>query len=271
MKTLIISDVHGNWPALQAVLRAESDADQILCLGDLVVYGPQPDRCVAWAMGLHAGDRLIQGVHDRACGLGVALPCAPLGKHLAEATESATSHLLTPKMKRFLAAIPPLQQFRWGDATIVAFHGRSTAHGAPFPHISGQNAKWAWETDIILVGHPDKLFVLIEHPDLLFLSLAHTQIGTRWGNTEVVNPGSVGLPLDGDPRAAYAICENGKTSFRRVSYDVEETVRGLEALPLEKCFKEQLVEVLHTAKPWLTHAPPGDGCGTTHLANKAAA
>jgi predicted phosphodiesterase len=246
MKTLIVSDIHGNWPALQAVLHAESDADQILCLGDLVAYGPQPDKCVAWAMSLRASDKVVQGVHDRAYGLVGGAPCAPFGQCLTEATESATRRLLTPTMKHFLVGIPPLLQFRWGNTTIVAFHGRSTAQGTPFPHIGGQNATWAWETDIILVGHPEKLFVLIEHPDLLFLSLTHAQVGTRWGNTEVVNPGSVGLPLDGDPRAAYAICENGKTSLHRVAYDVAETVRAYEALDLDAHIKRQVADGLGT-------------------------
>jgi hypothetical protein len=50
MKLLILSDIHGNWPALQSIINAESDADQILCLGDLVDYGPEPAACVAWAM-----------------------------------------------------------------------------------------------------------------------------------------------------------------------------------------------------------------------------
>jgi hypothetical protein len=51
MKVLILTDIHGNWPALQAVLQAEPDADRILCLGDLVNYGPQPGECVRWAGG----------------------------------------------------------------------------------------------------------------------------------------------------------------------------------------------------------------------------
>ena len=50
MKILLVSNIHGNWPALQAVLHAEPDVNQILCLGDLVNYGPQPVECVAWAM-----------------------------------------------------------------------------------------------------------------------------------------------------------------------------------------------------------------------------
>src|SRR5580658_5448285 len=124
MKILIVADIHGNWPALQAVLAAESNVHQILCLGDLVNYGPQPDKCVAWAMSLDANNRVIQGNHDRAFGLGIAPPDAPLRQNLAEAVQSETSRLLTPEMKRFLASLPPVNELNWGEARIVAFHGR---------------------------------------------------------------------------------------------------------------------------------------------------
>lgn len=70
MTILIISDVHGNWPALRAVLAAAPDVDQILCLGDLVNYGPQSAECVRWAMETLSPDWLVQGNHDRAVALG---------------------------------------------------------------------------------------------------------------------------------------------------------------------------------------------------------
>ncbi|MGA9777503.1 MAG: metallophosphoesterase family protein [Verrucomicrobiia bacterium] len=66
---LIISDVHGNWPALRAVLEAESKFTQILCLGDLVNYGPMPVECVAWARDAFSSGVFLQGNHD--CALGV--------------------------------------------------------------------------------------------------------------------------------------------------------------------------------------------------------
>jgi Calcineurin-like phosphoesterase superfamily domain len=55
MKLLIVSDIHGNWAALETVLNAESDADRILCLGDLVGYGPEPAACVNWAIQRRTG------------------------------------------------------------------------------------------------------------------------------------------------------------------------------------------------------------------------
>lgn len=244
MKVLILSDIHGNWPALQAVLAAESDADQVLCLGDLVNYGPQPAECVAWAMQLSLPSRIIQGNHDRAFGLGNAPRCASANQQLAEAMQSATNSLLTPEMKRFLAALQPLQEFCWGEARCVAFH--TIAGNASFPHIGGQNALWPWESDIVLLGHPDKLFVLVGHPDMLFLSHTHAPIKTHWGNTLVVNPGSVGLPTDGDPRAAYAVWQDGAVTLHRLAYDVEEIVRAYESLALDQHIKQQLVDGLRT-------------------------
>ncbi len=243
MKVLILSDLHGNWPALQAVLQVERGADQILCLGDLVNYGPQPAECVAWAMELHPPSLVIQGNHDRAFGLGGELHCAPANQPLAEAMRSATSRLLTPEMKRFLGKLEPLQEFHCGQARGVAFH--SMAKDPHLPQIDGQNAQWPWETDIILV-HPDKLFVQVGHPDLLLLSHTHIPGTTRWGNTLVVNPGSVGLPTDGDPHAAYAVWEDGVATLRRAAYDVEETVRAIEPLNLQEQIKNHLAERLRT-------------------------
>ena len=245
MKILLLSDIHGNWPALQAVLHAEPDANQILCLGDLVNYGPQPAECVAWAMRLNSPSLVIQGHHDRAFGLGIAPHCAAPYQLLAEAMQSATSHLLTPEMKRFLGALQPIQRFPCGEATCVAYHNHTANKDAPFPRVGGQNAQWPWETDIILV-HPDKQFVQVGHPDLLLLSHTHTPGTTRWGNTLVVNPGSVGLPTDGDPRAAYAVWEDGAATLRRAAYDVEETVRAIEPLDLQEQIKHHLAERLRT-------------------------
>ena len=248
MKCLLLADIHGNWPALQAVLAAESDADQILCLGDLVNYGPQPVECVTWAMGLSSSSRVIQGNHDRAFALETAPRCIPPNQRLAEAMQSATNHLLTPEMKRFLGALRPLQEFCWGEARCIACLSHATdKKGEPLDsHFGEQNTQWPWESDIVLLGHPDKLFVMVGHPDMLFLAHTHTPTKRHWGNTLAVNPGSVGLPTDGDPRAAYAIWQDNEVTLYRLAYDVEETVRAYEPLELNKHIKQQLVESLRT-------------------------
>lgn len=253
MKALIVSDVHGNWPALQAVLRAARNVDQILCLGDLVNYGPQPAECVGWAMQLLPPSLVIQGNHDRAFGLGAAPDCAPANQRLAEAMQSATSHLLGPEMKRFLGELQPMQEFRWGEATCVAFH--SIARNVGFPQVASQDTQWPWESDIILI-HPERGFVLVGHPDVLFLSHAHVPVKTRWGDTLVVNPGSAGRPTDADPRAAYAIWEDGEVTLCHTEYDVEATLGAYAPLALEEQIRKQLAEWLRTGGRSQTPSPP---------------
>jgi len=245
MKVLILSDIHGNWLALQAVLQAEPDADQILCLGDLVNYGPQPAECVAWAMHLRPPSLVIQGNHDRAFA-GLAPHCAAADPPLAEAMQGATSHQLTPVMKRFLGALDSFQEFRCGEGNCVGYHYHEAGGEAGISRLRLYDPQWPWESDIILRGPPDKLFILVGHPDLLLLAHSHAPWATRCGPTQVVNPGSVGLPTDGDPRAAYAVWENGEATLRRVPYDVEETVRAYAPLALEEHVQQQLAEWLRT-------------------------
>ena len=234
MKCLIISGVHGNWPALQAVLTAEPDAGQILCLGDLVNDGPQPAECVAWAMQLNPPSRIV---------------CAPAKSLLAQKSEVPTDSLLTPEMKRFLAGLEPAQQFRCGELLCFACH-RISDHPLEFERLEDVN--WnateltRMHSDIILTGIPGKLFVLVGHPDFLFLADSHQAMHLKLNGTEIVNPGNLGLPADGDPRAAYAVWDDGEVTLHRVAYDVEETVRDYERLDLDEHIKQRLVEGLRT-------------------------
>jgi len=274
MKCLILSDIHGNWPALQAVLAAERDADQILCLGDLVNYGPQPTECVAWAMKLNPPSRVIQGNHDRAfarspCGLPPESNCAPTNRPFALEMEMATSSFPAVKMKQFLAALEPSQQFRWGNFSCFACH-RVSSH--PLNADSAQRLNEDnWDTsdytrmhsDIVLTGVPDKLFVLVGHPDFLFLADSHRPMQAKLYGTVVVNPGSVGMPADGDPRASYAIWQDGDVTLHRVSYDVEETVRAFDSLDLDEHIKQQLIEGLRTGT-WLATRPVAEPTTTEH-------
>jgi len=252
MKCLVLSDIHGNWPALQAVLAAERDADQVLCLGDLVNYGPQPAECIAWAMKLSPPSRVIQGNHDRAFARNSEPHCAPVNRLFAQAMGMATSSLLTVEMKHFLAKLEPLQTFRWGEISCFACH-RVSGHPLNSNSVQRLNdVNWnateltRLHSDIILTGVPGNLFVLVGHPDFLFLADSHVALKTELNGTVVVNPGSVGTPADGDLRAAYAVWQDGEVTFHRRTYDVEETVRAYESLDLEEQIKQQLIEGLRT-------------------------
>jgi putative phosphoesterase len=234
MKVLIVSDIHGNWPALSAVLEAEGKFDQILCLGDLVNYGPQPVECVAWAKELSSDAIILQGNHDRALGLDTDPHCSTAYAALAAATQKFTERMLAPELKEFLAGLQPMQRFQMGSAKCFACH--ASAKDPLYHYMPPNAAVTLWESEIIVA----------QQPDFLFYGHTHLPMNTRFRRTLVVNPGSVGQPKDGDPRAAYAIWEDGEIMLRRAAYDVEETVRAYEGLGLEPHIEHTLCEVLRT-------------------------
>ncbi|MGA9778319.1 MAG: metallophosphoesterase family protein [Verrucomicrobiia bacterium] len=122
MKVLIVSDIHGNWPALRTVLEAEPKFDQILCLGDLVNYGSQPVECVTWAQEIASDAIVLQGNHDRALGLNLDPHCSAAYETLAAATQEITERMLTPELKAFLAGLRPLRRFHLDKAKCFACH-----------------------------------------------------------------------------------------------------------------------------------------------------
>jgi predicted phosphodiesterase len=236
MRILLLSDIHGNWPALQAVLHAEADISQIICLGDLVNYGPQPAECVAWAMRFGAEGRVIQGNHDAAFGRDDDPRCTPAYQWLASAMQSATSHLLTREMKQFLAQLPAMDWFPLGDAECVACH--AIPSDPLYGYLSEGSALTLWESELNVACHPDVL--LVGH--------THVPMKTQFQRTLVINPGSVGQPKHGDSRAAYAVWQDGTVTLKRVAYPVEETVRALDALEVQLSVKQRLVEELRTGR-----------------------
>lgn len=247
MTVLIVSDIHGNWPALQAVLAAQPDVDRILCLGDLVNYGPQPVECVRWAMSLGKANGVIQGNHDRAFGCDEDPHCSLAYQVLAAAVQAATNHLLTAQMKRFLAALEPLQRFQWAGARCVACH--ATPADPLYRYLGEESALNLWESELVRAGHPD----------FLFLGHTHQPMKTQFQRTLVVNPGSVGQPKHGDPQAAYALWENGSVTLCRAHYDVEKTIRAFAGLALDPKVLHRLRQILLTggdAPPLSDHRRP---------------
>ena len=112
MKVLIVSDIHANWVALQAVLTAEPDHENVLCLGDLVDYGPQPVECIAWAVAtLQEGGWFLQGNHDWSVAHDADARCSKPYEHLAKVTRSFTRSLLGESALTFLRDIPTKLEF----------------------------------------------------------------------------------------------------------------------------------------------------------------
>lgn len=232
----IISDIHGNLAALEAVLDdiRSQDISNIVCLGDTVGYGPDPCACIDIAMDF---DFSILGNHDNSAlfdpeGFNVAaeqaifwtraqIECGPDGPEASR------------RRMEFLLELPRV--IREDNVLFV--------HGSP----RGPTTEYVFPED---ANHPrkmEKLFSLV--PWLCFQG--HTHVPgiftsdmrfTRSGDVEdaftfssgqkaMINVGSVGQPRDQDPRSCYVIFDGQSVQFRRIEYDIERTVKAIEDEP----------------------------------------
>ena len=230
MRVAVISDIHGNAHALDAVLAdvANEAPDAIWCLGDLVGYGPKPNEC-GRAVREHAAVCLL-GNHD----------LSVLGRldlrdftHDAAAAARWTQSMLGAEERAYLETLA----------------SQSAQEGAELFHASARDPVWeyvlgeetarasfaATSAPVVLVGHSHVALALVESEGRLGGGLApggsdvDLTLG-RW----LLNPGSVGQPRDGDPRAAWLLLdrEQGRARFRRCEYDIEATQAEIRAAGL---------------------------------------
>lgn len=233
MRILVISDLHANWPALEAVLAAEA-FDKVLVVGDLVAYGPHPGEVVDWVSG-HAS-AVVEGNHDDALARGSDCRCAPASKPLATATRAVHQTMLTPEQIDFLGDLPQTVAVETAGLRLFAVHASPRNHlyrytltpEAPESHLRNQVS--GVRADCILLGHTHFPMIRIA------------------GGKTVINPGSVGQPRDGDPRASYAVIDDGIPMLRRVAYDVERTAGDLKRLALGPGVTDRLIEILRNGR-----------------------
>lgn len=232
MRYLILSDVHSNLEALEKCVElARGNYDEVLCLGDLVGYGPDPNAAIIRVREL--AKIIIRGNHDKACsGITDTAEFNPL----ARIGTDWTRQQLTPEHLAFLRALPsgPVMV---GELQLV--------HGAPEDedeYIFGPGqavpALRNLTTQVVLFGHthfqggfmltPSGRFQSIRLPSkadglALVLSLED-------GGAYLINPGSVGQPRDGDWRAAFAIVDEEKrqVEYFRTPYDLPKTQKKME-------------------------------------------
>jgi len=221
MRVAVVSDIHSNLVALEAVLAAiDGDAtDALWCLGDLVGYGPRPNECTEL---IRERARIcLCGNHDLA-----VRGTLDLWEFSGDAGTAArwTRTVLKDDALAFLRTLEPA-----GKADGVAlFHG--SARDPVWEYVlSGEAALMTLATTpepIVLVGHSHVALQIQLQGDGLDggLAAAGSELSLA-GSRSVLNPGSVGQPRDGDPRAAYLLLDlDAKTaSFRRVEYDIERT------------------------------------------------
>lgn len=209
MRILVLGDIHSNWAALQAI---EEEFEHCVFTGDLVDYGTDPLPCIDWIR--RNTDAAVRGNHDHA----IAQHVQPLGntgfRRLAAATRPLHWACLDSRRLKFLARLPITTHFRVDDYTIQLVH--ATPRDPMDEYLGADLLAWQQrlhdvQAEIVCVGHSHVPF----HLDL--------------GRIQVLNPGSVGQPRDGDPRASYAIIEDGNVSLHRVSYDIDSAVEQVRS------------------------------------------
>jgi putative phosphoesterase len=218
-RTLVLGDVHGNLAALDAVLAAAAAEgyDDVVCLGDLALFGPEPAACVDRVRGLHAV-RLVQGNTDRYLATGVD-----------DGEVRWCLERVGDERARWLGGLPTSQRIEDCDALCV--------HASPRSDEERLTADDASTYDAALDGVSARRLV---H--------GHTHVQYRHvhGGIEIVNPGAVGLPFDGDPRAAWALADPSGLHLRRTDYGVEAVARAIEASGSPS--REMITRRLRTAR-----------------------
>ncbi|MDA8092036.1 MAG: metallophosphoesterase family protein [Nitrospiraceae bacterium] len=240
----VISDIHGNLEALDAVLADISAKDseagikrKLLCLGDVVGYGPNPNECIAAVKNKKHVLECVAGNHDWAV---LGLTGITYFSEYARQVIRWTGEVLSDANRAVLETFPLVK--------LMEKEGLFLVHGSPYEpqkwhyllyfsdaEINFENFK-GW---ICLIGHSHLPFVMERSPSGgLTASKTGTELTT--GCRYIINPGSVGQPRDGDPRASYLLLNGSRAEIVRVQYDFSETQRKMRAAGLPPPFVERL-------------------------------
>ena len=240
MRIAVLSDVHANLAALEAVASDLPAVDQVWVLGDIVGYGPHPNEVIATLQAM--GARSVLGNHD---GAAIGTVDAKYFNPDARAAIEWTATVIDDNARAYIASLPEVRR----DGEVTAVHG--SPRDPIWEYITSSSIAAAnldaFDTRLCLFGHTHlpMVFRAIDGGVEATVGLpeAHVQLG---GERALVNPGSVGQPRDGLPQAAYAILDVGggpatdSVEFRRVRYDVDRTQRSMRDLGLPARLAERL-------------------------------
>ena len=238
MKILIISDIHANSTALEAVLKDAGNVDAAWCLGDTIGYGPDPNECIEIVKNL-PNLVCLQGNHDKASIGGMDTSSF---NPKAQAAVRWTQTVLTSASKSYLEKLP----------STIEVDGVTLAHGSPRQplweyimdvHTATMNFDY-FKTDICFVGHTHfpLVFALEENGNSVKAQILLDGEEVLISERIILNPGSVGQPRDEDNRAAYAIfdIENMTWKSYRVSYDIQAVQARMKKAGLPEAHIQRL-------------------------------
>lgn len=244
MRVAVISDLHANFAALEAVARdiALQRVHETWCLGDVVGYGGNPGETLDW-VERHATVRL-QGNHDFAVATGDAESFNPVALEAARAQRSR----LTDEQLRHLAEWSPHGRRVVEGQEVLLVHGSPDDplwEYVPAPAAPGGLVRWNGRARVILLGHTHQPFVAqTPHDAWSTKNFLQAMVSGGADRTPllIVNPGSVGQPRDGDPRASYAILDFGAKTveLHRVTYDVDAAALAIQDAGLPRVLAARL-------------------------------
>ena len=233
MRIAILSDIHGNKHALEAVLAdsGEQEVKQVYCLGDLVGYGAFPNEVIDLIR--RRGIPPVMGNYDDGVGFDKdECGCAytdPETRRLGDVSLMWTREHVTPENKAFLRSLAANIRFEAEGKRVLLVHGSPRKINE---YLYESRPLWSFErlardiaADVLVMGH------------------THLPYSKEVGGVLFVNDGSVGKPKDGDVRACYALLEVGSRTaveFRRVQYDVAAAAAAVRASGLPAHFAELL-------------------------------
>lgn len=234
----IISDVHGNLEALRSVLVAlrEERADRVLCLGDLVGYGANPNEVIAEAREVM--DVCVAGNHDFGA---VGKTEISLFSPTAEEACRWTRDVLEADHRQYLCQLPLINI---GDLYTLA-------HSSPnepslwnyvTTYQDAEESLRVATTPLCFIGHSHVTFLVEQNEEGKLTIHEDKSVELRPGGRYLINPGSVGQPRDGCPDAAFAILNTAgmRVEIRRVPYDVRRAQENILAAGLPRSLAERL-------------------------------
>jgi putative phosphoesterase len=214
MRILLLADIHSNWPALAAI---QERFDACLFLGDAVDYATNPAPCIDWLK--RNATACVRGNHDHSVAQRVTVRPGGTFRRISAGMRSHHLEVLDDSHLTWLARMPVTRYLTLGEHRFLMVH--ATPRDPMDEYIGDSPEQWQQRLE-----HTDVDFVCVGH--------THTPMQLQLGKTQVINPGSVGQPRDGDPRASYAVIENGEVEFRRVEYDIDATVRHMRESGIEQ-------------------------------------
>jgi len=227
LRICIISDLHAN---LEALVALPHGYDELWVLGDLVNYGPDPAAVIDFVRA-HAA-LVVRGNHDHSVGYDTDCGCSPRFRGMAEATRELTMATLSARDKQYLRDLPTSATRQIGAYRFFLCH--ATPEDLLYEYRPPDSPQWQQEeaartgANILLTGH------------------THLQFMRTFATHVVVNPGSLGQSKAGDPRARYALWQDGQFELCALPYPVETTVAKIQALPLNDTVKRDLIQVLRS-------------------------